>query len=102
MSSLPAANPLQMDSLVGSIKDQNLKFTLSFGVGLHHAGLHEHDRRAVEQLFVNQKIQVGTKFVSMVASSQLFSYLGSDSDEYPGLGRQLPRPPSDRQGDGVF
>jgi hypothetical protein len=31
---------------------------LSFGVGIHHAGLHEQDRRTVEQLFVNQKIQV--------------------------------------------
>ena len=48
----------QMDSLVSTIKDQNLKFTLSFGVGIHHAGLHEQDRRTVEQLFVNQKIQV--------------------------------------------
>ena len=47
-----------MDSLIANVKDQNLRFTLSFGIGIHHAGLHEHDRRTVEHLFVNQKIQV--------------------------------------------
>nr|XP_045603528.1 activating signal cointegrator 1 complex subunit 3-like [Procambarus clarkii] len=29
-----------------------------FGVGLHHAGLVEKDRKVVEELFVNQKIQI--------------------------------------------
>jgi replicative superfamily II helicase len=31
---------------------------LAFGIGMHHAGLVERDRKAVEELFVNQKIQV--------------------------------------------
>ena len=31
---------------------------LPFGIGLHHAGLKEKDRKLVEELFVNQKIQV--------------------------------------------
>ena len=47
-----------MDVLLQGIQDQNLKFTLAFGIGLHHAGLHERDRKVVEGLFVNQKIQV--------------------------------------------
>ena len=40
------------------MKDNNLKLTLSFGIALHHAGLHERDRKVAEELFVNQKIQV--------------------------------------------
>lgn len=48
----------EMDSVVHSVHDQNLRLALAFGIGLHHAGLQEKDRRLVEQLFVNQKIQV--------------------------------------------
>ena len=49
---------MQIDDLISTIRDQNLKLTLSFGIGLHHAGLHERDRKITEELFVNQKIQV--------------------------------------------
>ncbi|XP_072153378.1 activating signal cointegrator 1 complex subunit 3 isoform X4 [Bemisia tabaci] len=48
----------EMDQIVETIKDSNLKLTLAFGIGLHHAGLIERDRRVVEELFINQKIQV--------------------------------------------
>ena len=48
-----------MESLIQTVKDNNLKLTLSFGIALHHAGLHERDRKIAEELFVNQKIQVG-------------------------------------------
>jgi len=47
-----------MESVIAGIKENNLKLTLAFGIGLHHAGLHERDRKVVEELFVNQKIQV--------------------------------------------
>lgn len=47
-----------MEQIVGGIKDTNLKLTLAFGIGMHHAGLQERDRKTVEELFVNQKIQV--------------------------------------------
>jgi activating signal cointegrator complex subunit 3 len=40
------------------VKDQHLRLTLAFGIGMHHAGLVERDRKTVEELFVNQKIQV--------------------------------------------
>lgn len=40
------------------MRDSNLKLTLAFGIGMHHAGLHERDRKTVEELFVNCKIQV--------------------------------------------
>ena len=49
---------LQLESILGSVHDSNLKFSLAFGIGLHHAGLKERDRKCVEELFVNQKIQV--------------------------------------------
>jgi activating signal cointegrator complex subunit 3 len=48
-----------MEDIITGIKDTNLKLTLAFGIGIHHAGLVERDRKVVEELFVNQKIQVG-------------------------------------------
>ncbi len=45
------------------IKDQHLRLTLAFGIGMHHAGLVERDRKVVEELFVNQKIQVICKLL---------------------------------------
>eukprot|EP00899_Mesostigma_viride_P021111 jgi/Mesvir1/29000/Mv17769-RA.1 len=49
------------DALAGYLarcRDPNLKHTLQFGIGLHHAGLGEWDRKVVEELFVEGKIQV--------------------------------------------
>ena len=40
------------------LQDANLRHTLQFGIGLHHAGLGETDRTLVEQMFVGGKIQV--------------------------------------------
>lgn len=48
----------ELDQLVSTVKDENLRLCLSFGVGLHHAGLVEKDRKLVEELFVNRKIQI--------------------------------------------
>ncbi|KAI4185963.1 MAG: hypothetical protein L6R41_003807, partial [Letrouitia leprolyta] len=39
-------------------KDEALREALSFGIGLHHAGLVEADRQLAEELFANNKIQV--------------------------------------------
>ncbi|KAM3573234.1 hypothetical protein VYU27_004769 [Nannochloropsis oceanica] len=39
-------------------RDAALRHTLVFGVGIHHAGLDDHDRVTVEMLFVTGKIQV--------------------------------------------
>ena len=49
---------LQMENIIGTLRDSNLKLTLAFGIGMHHAGLHERDRKTVEELFVNCKVQV--------------------------------------------
>ncbi|ODM91249.1 Activating signal cointegrator 1 complex subunit 3 [Orchesella cincta] len=48
----------EMDLIISGIKEPNLKLTLAFGIGIHHAGLQDSDRKTVEELFVNQKIQV--------------------------------------------
>ncbi|PIK56649.1 putative activating signal cointegrator 1 complex subunit 3 [Apostichopus japonicus] len=48
----------EMDHIIDTVRETNLKLTLAFGIGIHHAGLHERDRRTTEELFVNQKIQV--------------------------------------------
>ncbi|RHZ82001.1 hypothetical protein Glove_115g19 [Diversispora epigaea] len=48
----------ELQMLLTQIKDSNMKMSLTFGIGLHHAGLTESDRKIVEELFLNQKIQV--------------------------------------------
>ncbi|KAJ3008876.1 activating signal cointegrator 1 complex subunit [Thoreauomyces humboldtii] len=47
-----------LDGLVSQIRDPALKLSLGFGIGLHHAGLVETDRKTSEELFVNGKIQI--------------------------------------------
>jgi activating signal cointegrator complex subunit 3 len=44
--------------LASQVRDQALKHTLVFGIGIHHAGLAARDRELVEELFCNGKIQV--------------------------------------------
>ncbi|MFH4974499.1 hypothetical protein AB6A40_001208 [Gnathostoma spinigerum] len=48
----------ELETLVQTVGDENLKLTLPFGIGMHHAGLQRHERSIVEQLFVDRKIQV--------------------------------------------
>lgn len=48
-----------------TVKDDALREALSFGIGLHHAGLVESDRQLAEELFANNKIQI------LVATSTL-------------------------------
>ncbi|VDK81594.1 unnamed protein product [Litomosoides sigmodontis] len=55
----------ELEQLIITLKDENLKLTLPFGVGMHHAGLQQYERNIVEKLFVEKKIQV------MVATSTL-------------------------------
>jgi hypothetical protein len=69
---------LQMDNIIGTVRDSNLKLTLAFGIGMHHAGLHERDRKTVEELFVNCKVQVLPFLSSMktyLKVTEVFFYL---------------------------
>lgn len=54
-----------LELTLSAVKDSALKEALSFGIGLHHAGLVESDRTLAEQLFAANKIQV------LVATSTL-------------------------------
>jgi activating signal cointegrator complex subunit 3 len=45
-------------NIASTLRDKALQDTLIFGVGIHHAGLDDHDRNTVEDLFVNGKIQI--------------------------------------------
>ncbi|TMW66845.1 hypothetical protein Poli38472_011961 [Pythium oligandrum] len=50
-----------MDSITAgahAVQDETLRHTLSFGIGLHHAGLARRDRELVEKLFRDKMIQV--------------------------------------------
>ena len=47
------------------MQDPNLRHTLQFGIGMHHAGLTDGDRTTCERLFVAGKIQI------LVATSTL-------------------------------
>ncbi len=49
---------VQLQSTLSGVRDSNLRLTLEFGIGLHHAGLHEGDRALVESLFAQLRIQV--------------------------------------------
>ncbi|KAG2542539.1 hypothetical protein PVAP13_9NG644400 [Panicum virgatum] len=47
-----------LDMVLSQVSDSNLRHTLQFGIGLHHAGLNDRDRSLVEELFSNNRIQV--------------------------------------------
>jgi len=66
----------QMNDILENINDSNLKLTLAFGIGLHHAGLQDRDRRTVEELFINNKIQVyiQIKSVATIPSTALIVF----------------------------
>ncbi|KAJ2715375.1 putative steryl acetyl hydrolase mug81 [Coemansia spiralis] len=55
----------EADAALARAVDPSLRLALSFGIGMHHAGLTEGDRRLCEQLFHDRKIQV------LVATSTL-------------------------------
>ena len=48
----------ELQDAVSALRDENLKITLPFGIGIHHAGLQTYERSIVERLFVERKIQV--------------------------------------------
>lgn len=50
--------PHELEYAQRRISDVSLKQTLEFGIGIHHAGLAERDRKVVEELFVESKIMV--------------------------------------------
>src|SRR5699024_8887873 len=41
-------SPEELENVLECVSDAHLKHTLSFGIGMHHAGLRESDRKLVE------------------------------------------------------
>lgn len=58
-----------LEMILSQITDNNLRHTLQFGIGLHHAGLNDRDRSLVEELFSNNKIQVILSSLALMLSS---------------------------------
>jgi len=50
--------PHELEYAQRRVTDASLKETLAYGIGIHHAGLPERDRKVVEELFVEAKIMV--------------------------------------------
>ena len=55
----------EIEMICQTCKDEALKNTLLFGIAIHHAGLDNHDRKTVENLYLTGKILV------LVATSTL-------------------------------
>jgi activating signal cointegrator complex subunit 3 len=94
------------DSVEG-ISDAALKHTLSFGIGLHHAGLSSGDRETVERLFLDNEIQVrilrtNTHIELKTHTARRFSLAGDRRDVHPRVGREPSGPPRHRQGHRVL
>lgn len=47
-----------IDSMIETVQDEALHHALTFGVGIHHAGLSTSDRELVEKLFLGGQIRV--------------------------------------------
>jgi len=47
-----------IEAIAQSLNDKSLCHTITFGIGLHHAGITSHDREVVEKLFLEGAIQV--------------------------------------------
>lgn len=47
-----------VESVAEKISDEALRHTITFGIGLHHAGLPSQDRELVEDMFLRGEIQV--------------------------------------------
>ena len=51
-------NEAYIEGVAQTMSDEALRHTLTFGIGLHHAGLSSNDRETVEKLFLDGDIQV--------------------------------------------
>jgi activating signal cointegrator complex subunit 3 len=61
-----------IEAIATSIQDEALRHTISFGIGLHHAGLSSSDRDIVERLYLSGEIRVlvATATLAWVSSVQ--------------------------------
>lgn len=48
----------ELERTLESVRDDALRLGLTYGIGMHHAGLQQQERALVERLFVERKVQV--------------------------------------------
>ena len=62
-----------IEAIAESLNDKVLRHTITFGVGLHHAGLTSRDRETVEKLYLDGHIQIliATATLAWVSSTEL-------------------------------
>ncbi|CCH41658.1 U5 small nuclear ribonucleoprotein [Wickerhamomyces ciferrii] len=48
----------ELEDVLKDVKDETLRLSLQFGIGLHHAGLVDNDRKISHKLFESNKIQI--------------------------------------------
>lgn len=48
----------EIAAIASTLRDRALRDTIVFGIAIHHAGLDNHDRNVVEELYFNGKVQV--------------------------------------------
>jgi activating signal cointegrator complex subunit 3 len=68
-----SCSEIYIESVAEKLSDEALRHTITFGIGLHHAGLSSFDREMVEKMFLKGEIQVvvATATVSCSAFSSL-------------------------------
>ena len=49
---------MYVESVADRLKDEALRHTITFGIGLHHAGMSSSDRDVVENMFLKGEIKV--------------------------------------------
>lgn len=47
-----------IEAVAETIRDEALRHTIAFGIGLHHAGLSSHDRSIVEKMYLKGELLV--------------------------------------------
>lgn len=65
----------ELEAILTRVKDETLRLSLQFGIGLHHAGLRDIDRRLSHELFESGKIQVLIATATLAWGVNLPAYL---------------------------
>lgn len=89
----------ELEAVLAEVIDTHLQHTLSFGIGLHHAGLPPPDRALVEKLFKMNKIQVylARIFEAFLDAFLTIDWTGVVFNQYSRVGCESSRPFSHHQ-----
>ncbi|OAD78991.1 hypothetical protein PHYBLDRAFT_154493 [Phycomyces blakesleeanus NRRL 1555(-)] len=86
---------MEMEMILNQVDDEALKMSLAFGIAIHHSSLTDNDRRIVEELFLNLKIQIliGTSTLAwginlpahlvIIKGTEFYNYKSGRYVDYP-------------------